>query len=177
LVDSHCHLDTSEFDADRSAVIERAWSAGLRALVIPGIDLAHCRRAVALAEAHDGIYRAAGIHPNSSGDFNATTESELRELALYPGSTELKSKNPTNKNKVVAYGEIGLDYYWDKVAPARQRVAFERQLELAAELGLPVIIHSRESNDDVAAILSAWVQSTAFAASPLATFCGCVTRL
>jgi TatD DNase family protein len=163
LVDSHCHLDTSQFDADRSAVIERAWAAGLRALVIPAIDLPHCRRALALADAHDGIYRAVGIHPNSSGDFNATTESELRELALYPGSKESKGKN-----KVVAYGEIGLDYYWDKVEPARQRVVFERQLELAAALGLPVIIHSRDANDDVAAILSEWVQSAAFLASPLA---------
>src|SRR5690606_39661214 len=66
------------------------------------------------------------------------------------------------------YGEIGLDYYWDKVEPARQRIAFERQLELAATLGLPVIIHSRDANEDMAAILSEWVQSAAFAASPLA---------
>lgn len=161
LVDSHCHLDTSEFDADRDAVIERARAAGLRALVIPGIDLAHCHRALALADAHDGIYRAVGIHPNSSGNFSATTETELLELALHPQSKE-------SENKVVAYGEIGLDYYWDKVEPARQRVAFERQLELAATLGLPVIIHSRDANDDVAAILSEWVQSAAFHASPLA---------
>jgi TatD DNase family protein len=154
LIDSHCHLDLSQFDEDRSAVIERARAAGVQAIVIPGIDLNQCRGAVTLADAHPDIYLAPGIHPNSSGDFDAATEAGIRELASHP--------------KVVAYGEIGLDYYWDKVEPARQRVAFERQLELAAELGLPVIIHSREANEDVATILSEWVQSATFAASPLA---------
>jgi TatD DNase family protein len=109
---------------------------------------------LALADAHSDIYTAIGIHPNSSGDFDAATEAEMRALARHP--------------KVVAYGEIGLDYYWDKVEPARQRVVFERQLELAAALGLPVIIHSRDANEDVAAVLAAWVSSASFAASPLA---------
>ncbi|MCC6455283.1 MAG: TatD family hydrolase [Caldilineaceae bacterium] len=164
LVDSHCHLDTSQFDDDRLAVIARARAAGVSAIVIPGIDLHHCRQAIALAQAHHDLYAAVGIHPNSSGDFDAATETELRDLAL---SAQSGAKNEI-PNKVVAYGEIGLDYYWDKVEPARQRVAFERQLELAAALGLPVIIHSRGANDDVAAILSEWVQSAKFAASPLA---------
>jgi TatD DNase family protein len=107
-----------------------------------------------VAEDHTDLYVAIGIHPNSSGDFDAATEAELRALANHP--------------KTVAFGEIGLDYYWDKVEPARQRVAFERQLELAASLGLPVIIHSRDANVDVAETLEAWVQSASFAASPLA---------
>lgn len=154
LIDSHCHLDVSQFDADRPAVLERARAAGLGAIVIPGIDLQHCRQALALADAHNDIYAATGIHPNDSGDYEDASETELRTLARHP--------------KVVAYGEIGLDYYWDKVEPARQRIAFERQLELAASLGLPVIIHSRDANEDVAATLSEWVQSSAFAASPLA---------
>jgi TatD DNase family protein len=131
---------------------------GVQAIVIPGIDLHQNRQALALAEANGDnipmLYAAVGIHPNSSGDFDTTTERELRELARHPN--------------VVAFGEIGLDYYWDKVEPAHQRLAFERQLELAAELALPVIIHSRDANDDVAAILSEWVQSGAFMASPLA---------
>jgi TatD DNase family protein len=154
LIDSHCHLDTHQFDADRPAVLERARAAGLQAIVIPGIDLSHCRQAVVLAETYTDIYAAVGIHPNDSGDYGIDTEAELRELARHP--------------KVVAYGEIGLDYYWDKVEPTRQRIAFERQLELAATLGLPVIIHSRDANEDVAAILGEWVQSNAFATSPLA---------
>lgn len=123
-------------------------------IVIPGIELTNCHNALALADAYAGIYTAVGIHPNSSGDFDAATETELQQLVRHP--------------KVVAFGEIGLDYYWDKVAPAQQRVAFERQLELAAALGLPVIIHSRDANEDVAATLQAWVESATFAASPLA---------
>ncbi len=154
LVDSHCHLDAAQFDEDRTAVLLRARAAGVQAIVVPGIDLRHCRQALALAREQADVYAAVGIHPNDSGGFNAAVESELSELAHAP--------------KVVAYGEIGLDYYWDKVTPAQQRSAFERQLELAAELGLPVIIHSRDSNEDVAAILETWVNSGRFAASPLA---------
>lgn len=154
LVDSHCHLDVNQFDADRPAVLERARAAGVKAIVIPGIDLQHCRQAVTLANAHDDIYAAVGIHPNDSGDYGDASEVELRSLAEHP--------------KVVAYGEIGLDYHWDKVEPSRQRVAFERQLELAASLGLPVLIHSRDANEDVAAILGEWVQSMLFKSSPLA---------
>jgi TatD DNase family protein len=140
-------------------VIDRARAAGVEGIVIPGIELSQCRQAQALADAQAGstepaLYTAIGIHPNSSGDFGAASEAELRTLARHPS--------------VVAFGEIGLDYYWDKVEPGRQRFAFERQLALAAELGLPVIIHSREANDDIAVVLSEWVQSAAFAASPLA---------
>lgn len=154
LVDSHCHLDLAQFDEDRPEVLARARAAGVQAIVIPGIDLHHCRQALALAAEHADVYAAVGIHPNDSGDFSDATASELRELARDPN--------------VVAYGEIGLDYYWDKVAHPVQQAALERQLELAAELGLPVIIHSRDSNDDVAAILEAWVNSRSFAESSLA---------
>jgi TatD DNase family protein len=154
LIDSHCHLDIDHFAADRTDVIARARAAGVQSIVIPGIEVENCRHALALANSHEGIYAAVGIHPNSSGDFDAATERELRELARHP--------------KVVAFGEIGLDYYWEKVPPSQQRVAFERQLDLAATLGLPVIIHSRDANEDVAALLAAWVQSAPFAASPLA---------
>jgi TatD DNase family protein len=154
LFDSHCHLDASQFDADRLAVIERARAAGVQRIVIPGIDLAQCRQAFALADEFAEIYVAIGIHPNSSGDFDDATEVALRQMASHP--------------KVVAIGEIGLDYYWDQVEAARQRVAFQRQLALATELALPVIIHSRDANEDVAAVLGEWVQSRAFAESPLA---------
>ena len=154
LVDSHCHLDLDQFDADRDSVINRARAAGVQVMVNPGIDLAQCRQAFDLAAQYPEVYLAMGIHPNSSGDFNQATIDELRTLAAHP--------------KVVAIGEIGLDYYWQKVDYAQQALAFQAQLTLAAELGLPVIIHSRESNADVAAILAAWVQSEAFRHSPLA---------
>jgi len=155
LVDSHCHLDLSHFDEDRAAVLERARAAGVRRIVIPGIDVAQCRGALTLAEQRPELYVAVGVHPNSSGDFGASTLDELRRLAAH--------------SKVVAIGEIGLDYYWDRVTPAQQALAFRAQLALAAELGLPVIIHNRDASDDVAAILEAWVQSADFRHSPLAT--------
>jgi TatD DNase family protein len=154
LFDTHCHLDASHFDADRPDVIERARTAGVRSIVIPGIELSHCRQALALADVYPETYAAVGIHPNSSNGFDSTTETALCEMARHP--------------KVVAFGEIGLDYYWHQVEPARQRVAFERQLELAAELALPVIIHSRDANDDVAATLRTWVESESFKSSALA---------
>jgi TatD DNase family protein len=154
LVDSHCHLDVTQFDDDREAVMVRARAAGVWRIVNPGIDLSHCRQAVALAEHYPEVYAAVGIHPNSTANFGRATLAQLRTLAAHP--------------KVVAIGEIGLDYYWKKVDPAVQAAAFRHQLELAAELGLPVIIHDRDAHDDVAAILRAWVQSATMRNSPLA---------
>lgn len=154
LVDSHCHLDQPQFDEDRDAMIDRARAVGVGLMVNPGIDLAASRAAIALAERHPEVYAAVGVHPNDCDGFDARTVEVLRSLAAHP--------------KVVAIGEIGLDYYWDKVEPAQQRRVLEMQLDLAASLGLPVIIHSRESNEDVAAVLRAWVNGEAFRSSPLA---------
>lgn len=154
LVDSHCHLDLAQFDEDRTDILARAQENGIGCIINPGIDVAHSRKAIELAEAHSDIYAAVGVHPNSSNQVDEAALKALRTLAAHP--------------KVVAIGEIGLDYYWDKVEPGQQKRAFCAQLELAAELGLPVIIHSRESNEDVANILRDWVHSAAFRASPLA---------
>ena len=154
LVDSHCHLDLSQFDSDRGAVLRRARGAGVGWIVSPGIDLPQCEQALTLSQQIPELLVAVGLHPNSSDRFDADTIAALRALAQRP--------------KVVALGEIGLDYYWHDVSPAQQRVAFLAQLDLAAELGLPVIIHSRDANADVAAILQEWVESAAFRQSPLA---------
>ncbi|HHY58454.1 MAG TPA: TatD family hydrolase [Chloroflexi bacterium] len=154
LIDSHCHIDLPQFDADRTAVIGRARAAGVRLIVNPGIDLDHCRRALTLADAIPELYVAIGVHPNSADQFDAATLTALHQLARRP--------------KVVAIGEIGLDFHWDTVAPAVQEQAFVRQLDLAAELGLPVIIHSRDANDAVAALLRTWVAGAAFQHSRLA---------
>jgi TatD DNase family protein len=154
LIDSHCHLDLEQFDPDRPDVLQRARAAGVDTIVIPGIDLAQNRAALALAEREQGLYVAVGVHPNSASAFDEQTLAELRRLAAL--------------RKVVAFGEIGLDYYWDKVAPEQQRRAFVQQLDLAAELGLPVIIHSRDANADVADVLRAWVSGDCFHSSLLA---------
>lgn len=142
------------FDEDRDAVVRRAWEAGVRLIVNPGIDLHHSRQALALAERYAGVYAAVGVHPNSSGDFTPATVEQLRTLAAH--------------DKVVALGEIGLDYYWKKVDLAQQATAFCAQLELAADLGLPVIIHNRDATADVVAILRDWVHDTNTCRSPLA---------
>ena len=154
LVDSHCHLDMEQFDADRAAVLERAQARGVSMIVNPGIDLLHCRQAIDLADRHPQVYAALGIHPNCSADFNAQTLNQLRRMVDHP--------------KVVAIGEIGLDYHWGTVSRQQQAQAFRAQLELAAELGLPVIIHNREASTDLARILQEWTASAQTRNSPLA---------
>jgi TatD DNase family protein len=139
LVDTHCHLDLDHFDADREAVMARAREAGVTRIMIPGIDLAASRRAVGLAEQYPEVYAAVGIDPNSSADFSAETLAELRDLAQHP--------------KVKAVGEIGLDLHWKTVPLEQQQRALRAQLDLAAALDRPVIIHDREAHTEVMAVL------------------------
>ena len=148
LIDSHAHLDFPQFDGDREAVITRAREAGLVAIVNAGAGLESSRTSVALADRVDFIYATVGIHPHDAKTANRTALAELRALAQHP--------------KVVAIGEIGLDYYRDLSPRPVQRRAFADQLALAAELALPVVIHSRSGNhdcrahDDVLDILHDW---------------------
>lgn len=141
-VDSHCHLDFPQFEADRDQVLARAVEAGVTTIINPGTDLESSRRAVALAERYENVYAAVGVHPHDASTLGPKTLGELRQLAAHP--------------KVVAIGEIGLDYYRDLSPRAQQRAAFEAQLALAADLDRPVIIHQRESADDVMATLRDW---------------------
>ncbi len=142
LVDSHAHLDFPEFDPDRGAVIARARAAGMVAILNMGADLESSRASVALAQQYDFIYAAVGVHPHDAKTLTPTALEELRALARHP--------------KVVAMGEIGLDYYRDLSPRPVQRQAFADQLALAAELGLPVVIHSRDALDDTLSILRGW---------------------
>jgi TatD DNase family protein len=141
LVDTHCHLDFPQFDADRAAAWARAQAAGVTLLINPGTDLPSSRRAVALAEGYPGIYAAVGVHPHDAATLGEAELAELRGLAMHP--------------KVVAIGEIGLDYYRDLSPRPQQRAAFEAQLGLAADMGLPVVVHQREAAADVLAALRA----------------------
>jgi len=134
LIDTHCHLDLRQFDADRDAVIGRAGEAGVGLIVNPAIDLDSCHRVLALAERYPNVYAAVGVHPNDCAGFNDVVAAKLRDLTRHP--------------KVVAIGEIGLDYYWNKVAVDQQRRALVAQLAIAAEMSLPVILHSRSANGD-----------------------------
>ncbi len=139
LIDTHCHLDWKAFDPDRGAVIDRAVKAGVRRMITIGVDVPSSRRAIDLAEEYEAVYAAVGVHPNDCAGFDAAVLSDIRSLAQHP--------------KVVALGEVGLDYYWHKVDHATQARAFRAQLELAAEINKPVIIHSRDAAPDVVTIL------------------------
>jgi TatD DNase family protein len=142
LIDSHAHLDFPQFNRDREAVIRRAQEADLVAIVNIGTNLASSRASVALAERYDFIYATVGIHPHDAGTASEDTLEELRILAHHP--------------KVVAIGEIGLDYYRDYSPRPAQRQAFQDQLALASALGRPVVIHSRDAHEDVLATLRDW---------------------
>lgn len=133
LTDTHCHLDVDAFDDDRNAVIARALSAGVTRIVVPSLNLDSSRSVVALAHAHECVYAAVGFHPTESNGWTSAAARELRERA--------------SDSRVVAIGEIGLDYFWDAAPRAVQRQTLREQLSLAGELSLPVIIHMRERGD------------------------------
>ncbi len=145
LVDTHCHLDFERYEEDRGAVLDRAAEAGVIAIINPAVDLANSAVVCDLAAAHPSIFAAVGIHPNSAADFSSEQIARLQALA--------------GREKVVAVGEIGLDYYRDYCPVSMQKRAFEAQLALAAEVSLPVIIHNREAGEDVLAVLRDWVAS------------------
>lgn len=140
LVDSHAHLDDRRFAADLPAVLQRAQEAGVTWVVTVGIDLASSRAAVSLAHRFPMVVAAVGIHPHEAKTADARALEELAELARDP--------------RVVAIGEIGLDYHYNHSPPAVQREVFLAQLRLAGELGLPVVVHDREAHADVEGLLS-----------------------
>lgn len=142
LFDTHAHLDMHQFADDRDATVARAWEAGLVGLVTLGVDLETSAAAIGLSERHPAIFAAAGFHPHEASRYGARAEARLRELHLHP--------------RVVAVGEIGLDYFRNHSEPQTQRRAFARQLALAAELAKPVAVHDREAHDDVLAALREW---------------------
>jgi TatD DNase family protein len=167
LTDTHCHLDLERFDDDRQAVLQRAREAGLVRILIPGLNLASSRAAVKIAGAHPMTYAAVGVHPNEAGTWTEDSLDELRALQNpRPDSTDTASWAP--ENKIVAIGEIGLDYYWNSAPRDRQIGVLREQLALASELQLPVVLHSREKEDaehgdcaeDLIRILDEWASGS-----------------
>lgn len=163
LTDTHCHLDLGQFDQDRTEVIQRATEAGVGQILIPSLTVASSRTVVELAESHSMLYAAVGVHPNEAESWDGQTIASLREFAV-------------NNLKVIAVGEIGLDYYWDSSPHNVQIAILKEQLALALELELPVVLHSREKNDtetgqcteDLLAILNEWVTDLQAKGSSLA---------
>ncbi len=142
LVDSHTHIDTSRFDADREAVISAAVTGGVTRMVDPGCDLASSRATLALAKAHPGvIFAGVGVHPHDATTYSAEVGTQFREMAREP--------------EVVAIGEFGLDYFRMLSPREIQRAVFCAHLELARVCDLPCIIHVRDSHADVVELLRA----------------------
>ncbi len=139
--DTHCHLDQTEFDGDREAVITRALAVGVASILTVGVTAASSQAAVQLAAQHPGLYAAVGIQPNYAGAAEADDWRQIVELSRQQG--------------VVAVGETGLDRYWDHTPFDVQEDYFDRHLRLSRESGLPVVIHSRECDDDILKMLRA----------------------
>ena len=140
IFDTHAHYDSNAFKSDRDKVLSSLPAANVTLVVNPGCDIPSSRAAVRLAEQHAHIYAAVGIHPSDCDDFTEADIETLRRMA--------------DNKKVVAIGEIGLDYYWKDNAPKEfQELVFRRQIELARELDLPVIVHDREAHGDTMRIL------------------------
>ena len=173
LTDTHCHLDLDKFDIDRFEVLERAWETGLSRILIPGLDLTSSKKVVALAKTEPRLFAAIGVHPNEALSWNENTLDGLRQLFI---DTNEASSDQPGPRKIVAIGEIGLDYYWNDAPHDLQQEILRIQLGLAAEFHLPVVIHLREHGDgmdgecarDLIKILSDWTYSLDLNKNPLA---------
>jgi TatD DNase family protein len=142
LIDTHSHIHDAEFDADRDAVIERARAAGVEMILTLGVDAASSRAAIALAEAHGGVVAAVGVHPHDAAEATDADLDALEEMASDP--------------RVVAVGEIGLDYYRNLSPRDRQLRVLRRQLLTAQRAGKPIAVHAREAHEDMMPLLTDW---------------------
>ena len=143
MIDTHCHIDEEAFEPDREEVIARQQQSGVQAMIVPGVNVASINSVMELCHAHPGYcYPALGLHPEDVKDDwreqLATVEAAIR----------------AHRDELVAIGEIGLDYYWDKTYKEEQKEVLRRQLLLARELNLPVILHNREATEDILSIVN-----------------------
>ena len=141
LIDSHCHLDFPDFDAERDELIDRAHASGVRQMVTICTRVRKFDRILALTERYPSVFCSVGTHPNNAGDELDVTADELVQLA-------------EANAKVVAIGEAGLDYFYDTQKPEDQKTGFHRHIEAARRTQLPLVIHSRSADEDMATILT-----------------------
>ncbi len=139
LIDTHAHVASSAFDEDRREVLQRARDAGVSEILCIGDTLDSSRAAIQLAEGESGLWATAGIHPHYAGEADPDFERLLKELLACP--------------RVVAVGEVGLDYHYDFAPREVQQEVFRRQIRIALEAGMPLVIHNRKADEDVIAIL------------------------
>jgi TatD DNase family protein len=147
LIDTHCHLADPAFAPDRPEVLERAWAAGVSRVVVIGESRANAEAALTMAAAEPRILATAGVHPHEARSWSPDIAAWLRQCLADP--------------RIVAVGEMGLDFHYDHSSRADQHRAFEAQLVLAAETGRPAVVHAREADDAVAAELAAHPEVTA----------------
>jgi TatD DNase family protein len=143
--DSHAHLFFKDFDDDLDDVINRARDAGIQYIINPGTDIETSRKSIELAEKYDLVYACVGFHPHDSAKANEKSLAEIEELSRH--------------SKVVAIGEIGLDYHYDFSPREKQKDVFAGQIEIAARRNLPIVIHSRDSEEDVLKIVESKIFS------------------
>ena len=139
MIDTHCHLNDFEAFPDAAQAVRESREAGVSSLIVVGIDEEWSRKAVDLAEKFESVYAIVGHHPNSASSFGPESLNLYRELFQHP--------------KVVAIGEIGLDFYWDRATPEEQHRALRDQLDLAEELDAPVVFHCRDAYDELLPVL------------------------
>lgn len=142
-VDSHCHIDGEAFDADRDEIIERAKTAGVKAMLTVGTGNPHngeIKKAVEIAEQYENVFASIGVHPHDAKLYDDAAEARLIDLA--------------KREKVIAWGEIGLDFYYDHSLRDVQEAIFRKQIQIAKKLDLPIIIHSRDADDETVKILT-----------------------
>ncbi len=144
-IDTHAHLFLPEFENDLDEVIDRARQNKVDYIIVPATDIDTAKKALMLADKYDFIYAAVGVHPHDTKEWDNSLVQEIEELAKHP--------------RVVAIGEIGLDYYYDFSPKEKQIEAFRAQLDLAVKLKLPVVIHNRESDEDMMKIISTYCGS------------------
>jgi TatD DNase family protein len=152
LIDTHAHLDMKEFDNDRDEVIARALAAGVTKIITVGTDISSSRKVIQLAEKYPQIYAGVGIHPHDAGRVAQSYIPQLKELAKHP--------------KVVAIGETGLDFYRNYSPKEAQFAVLREQLELASELNLPIIIHTRRAAHETIEIIGEWIKRHPIVAGP-----------
>ncbi len=138
-IETHAHLYFDKFDEDREAVIERAFAAGVNKIINIATDVESALQCIELAEKNAGLYATVGVHPNDGASLSSGMLNKLRALAEH--------------KKVVAIGEIGLDFYWDTCPAALQEKAFRAQISLAKELNMPIVIHNREAGREIIDVL------------------------
>lgn len=147
MIDTHCHIDDEAFASDREQVIACQKEAGVRAIIVPGVGLSSIETVLAVCDNHPNYcYPALGLHPE---EIKADWQQQW---------TQIEQAIRKHRNKLVAIGEIGLDYYWDKTYKAEQQEALRRHLLLARELNLPVILHNRESTEDILRVVTSVAQ-------------------